>query len=152
MRFEKEYDYKCTSTCKLYSMKDESKQMDSRHTYFKHPRSLLNVFLCRTVTISHVRNLHIALYFSENSRISESWVLYRNLEKEFTLLLSCIYYYLHVSTVLDVVRLGSIIRWRRCAPCMNYTRMRCAREKRQHYMYPCKIMWTPFNFNYSFKE
>lgn len=74
-------------------MKDESKQMDSRHTYFKHPRSLLNVFLCQTVTIFHVRNLHIALYLPENSRISENLVFYRNLEKEFTLLLSCIYYY-----------------------------------------------------------
>lgn len=34
------------------------------HTYFKHPRSLLNVFLCRTVTISYMRNLHIALLIS----------------------------------------------------------------------------------------
>lgn len=143
MRFEKEYDYKCTSTCKLYSMKDESKQMDSRHTYFKHPRSLLNVFLCRTVTISHMRNLHTVFYLSENSRISENWVFYWNLEKEFTflylLLLACIY-------CVGWVRLGSTIRWRRCAPGMNDTRMRFAREKRQHYMYLCKIMWTPWNF------
>lgn len=117
-----------------------------RHTYFNHPRLLLNVFLCRTGTISHMRNLYIVFYLSENSRISENWRFYRNLEKEITLLLSCIYYYLHVSTVLDVVRLGSTIRWRRCAPCMNDTRMRCAREKRQHYMYLCKRMWTPWIF------
>lgn len=54
-------------------------------------------------------------------------------------LLTCIY-------CVGWVRLGSTIRWRRCAPCMDDTRMRFAREKRQHYMYLCMIMWTPWKF------
>lgn len=58
------------------------------------------------------------------------------------LLLSWIFY--HVSTVLDVVRLGSSIRSRRYAFCIKGTRVRCACEVRQHYL--CKIMRIPWKF------
>lgn len=129
-------------TCKLYSMKDESKQTELQAHIFQTP-SITVERLSNRYNIAHAQFTHHCIISSENSRISENWVFYWNLEKEFTflylLLLACIY-------CVGWVRLGSTIRWRRCAPGINDTRMRFAREKRQHYMYLCKIMWTPWIF------
>lgn len=74
-------------------MKDESKQTELQAHIFQTPSITVERFpLSNRYNIAHAQFTHCILSFREFKDFG-NWVFYRNLEKEFTLLLSCIYYY-----------------------------------------------------------